>query len=244
MGRAGAQRREATASSGHGTLAANRSAAADREKDDIRMLQLLGSIPPLVIYVAVGLVVGVESVGVPLPGEIVLISASVGASTGLADPLALGAVAAGGAIIGDSVGYAIGKRYGTSLLDWLGRKAPKHFGPKRLARAERAFDRWGAWAVLFGRFVALLRILAGPLSGVLGMPYGKFLAANATGGLLWAGTITSVAYVFGLVAEKWFRQVSWVALAAVVVLAAGGWIYLRRRRANRAKEAEPEKVDA
>ena len=231
------------ATSGPVTLAANR--GRTREKDDIRMVDLLYSIPPLVIYLVVGLVVGVESVGVPLPGEIVLISASVGASTGLADPVALGVVAAVGAIIGDSVGYAIGKRYGSALLDKLGRKFPKHFGPNRIARAERLFGRYGAWAVLFGRFVALLRILAGPLSGVLGMSYPKFLAANASGGIIWAGTITAVAYVFGLVAEKWFKQVSWFALAASVLVGVGAWLFVRRRRARRRqRSAAAEKIDA
>lgn len=207
------------------------------------MLQLLESIPPLVIYLVVGVVIGVESVGVPLPGEIVLISASVGASQGMVNPVALGAVAAIGAIIGDSIGYAIGKRYGTSLLDWLGRKAPKHFGPERIASAERSFSRWGAWAVFGGRFVALLRILAGPLSGVLGMPYRKFLTANATGGIVWAGTITTVAYLFGIVAEHWFHQVSWLGLAGVAILAVGAWLWfwVRRRRAHATTE---EKIDA
>lgn len=209
------------------------------------MVHLLYSIPPLVIYLVVGLVVGVESVGVPLPGEIVLISASVGASTGLADPVALGVVAAAGAILGDSIGYAIGRRYGSALLDKLSRKFPRHFGPQRISRAERLFDRYGAWAVLFGRFVALLRILAGPLSGVLGMSYPKFLAANASGGVLWASTITAVAYVFGLVAEKWFKQASWLALAASVLVVAGAWLFWRRRRARRRQAAAAvEKIDA
>lgn len=207
------------------------------------MVELLHSIPPLVIYLVVGLVIGVESVGVPLPGEIVLISASVGASTGLADPVLLGVAAAAGAIVGDSVGYAVGKRYGTALLGRLGRRFPKHFGPEQIARAERSFERWGAWAVLFGRFVALLRILAGPLSGVLGMSYPKFLAANASGGVLWAGTITTVAYLFGIVAEKWFKQVSWAALIASALVAVGAWLYVRRRRARR-QEPDQEKVDA
>lgn len=208
------------------------------------MVELLHSIPPLVIYLVVGLVIGVESVGVPLPGEIVLISASVGATTGLADPVLLGVVAASGAIIGDSVGYAVGKRYGTTLLDKLGRKFPKHFGAEQIARAERSFERWGAWAVLFGRFVAVLRILAGPLSGVLGMSYPKFLAANASGGVLWAGTITAVAYTFGIVAEKWFQGVSWVALGATALAVVGAWIYLRRRRTRRRQQQlAPERVD-
>ncbi len=204
------------------------------------MIEWLQSIPPLVIYVVVGSIVGLESVGIPLPGEIMLVSASVAASQGIVDPWILGSIAALGAVVGDSVGYAVGKRYGTSLLVKLGRKAPKHFGPERVARAEKAFDRWGAWAVFGGRFVALLRILAGPLSGVLGMSYGKFLVANATGGVVWAGSITAVAYVFGLVAEQWIRQFSWFALAVAAVIGIVAAIVLARRRAARRASPAPE----
>src|SRR5437764_3083923 len=149
------------------------------------MIEWLESIPPLVIYLAVGLIIGLESVGIPLPGEIMLVSASVAAAQGMAHPVVLGVVAAGGAIIGDSVGYAIGKRHGRTMLRWLGRRFPKHFGPDKVARAEEAFARWGAGAVFGGRFVALLRILAGPLAGILGMPYMRFLVANAAGGVAW-----------------------------------------------------------
>ncbi|MDA3624921.1 DedA family protein [Saccharopolyspora oryzae] len=203
------------------------------------MIELLDSIPPGVIYLVVGLIIGLESVGIPLPGEIMLVSAGVAASQGVVNPVALGVIAASGAIIGDSIGYAIGKRYGRSLLGWLGRKLPKHFGPKPVRQAERMFDRWGAWAVFGGRFVALLRILAGPLAGILGMKYRKFLIANATGGIAWAGTVTTLAYVFGLVAGQWFHRFSWIALVVAVVF---GWLIVRsvRRRAEKADEAEEQ----
>ncbi|MEU5853608.1 DedA family protein [Saccharopolyspora shandongensis] len=199
------------------------------------MIEWLDTIPPGVIYLVVGLIIGLESVGIPLPGEIMLVSAGVAASQGVANPVVLGIVAASGAIIGDSVGYAVGKRYGRTLLGWLGRKLPKHFGPKPVRQAERAFDRYGAWAVFGGRFVALLRILAGPLAGILGMPYRKFLIANATGGIAWAGTVTTLAYIFGVVAGQWFHRFSWVALLVTVVL---GWliVHVVRRRAEKDDE--------
>src|SRR5204862_172864 len=82
------------------------------------------------------------------------------------------------AMTGDSIGYLIGHRAGSPLFDWLGRKFPRHFGPGHVALAERVFTRHGVWAVFFGRFIALLRIFAGPLAGSLRMPYGRFLAAN------------------------------------------------------------------
>ncbi|CAL99622.1 membrane protein DedA with SNARE-associated domain [Saccharopolyspora erythraea NRRL 2338] len=201
------------------------------------MIEWLESIPPVAIYLAVGLIIGLESVGIPLPGEILLVSASVAASQGMVNPVLLGCIAATGAIIGDSVGYAVGKKYGRGLLTRLGRRMPKHFGPKRIAAAERAFDRWGAWAVFGGRFVALLRILAGPLAGILGMQYRKFLLANATGGIAWAGTVTTVAYLFGVVAEHWIKRFSWVALLITVLIGVAITLYVRHRT-ERAVEAE------
>lgn len=202
------------------------------------MFEWLQTIPPVVIYLTVGLIIGFESVGIPLPGEITLVSAAVAASQNLANPIVLFIVAASGAIIGDSVGYAVGKRYGRSLLGWLGRKAPKHFGPQQIAEAERVFERRGAWAVFGGRFVALLRILAGPLAGILGMSYPKFLIANAAGGIAWAGTITTVAYVFGLVAEPWIRGASWLGLFIAVAIGVGMVLYVRRRSEKAAEARE------
>lgn len=73
------------------------------------------------------------------------------------------------------------------MLAWLGGKFPGHFSEANIGMAERSFEKWGMWAVFFGRFVALLRIFAGPLAGVLRMPYWKFLLANVFGGILWAG---------------------------------------------------------
>src|SRR5262245_20659981 len=128
---------------------------------------LLHMIPPLAVYGLVGLIVGIESLGVPVPGEIVLVSAALLSSRDELDisPLWIGVAGSAGAIIGDSIGYAIGYRYGRPLFDWAARKFPKHFQPSHIAYAEQVFTRWGVIAVFFGRFIALLRILAGPLAG-------------------------------------------------------------------------------
>jgi membrane protein DedA with SNARE-associated domain len=199
----------------------------------------LASIPTVVIYLAVGLIIGLESVGIPLPGELILVSASVAASQGVVNPVLLAMIAACGAIVGDSVGFVVGRRFGRSLLERLGRRAPKHFGPRPVAQAERAFARWGAWAVFGGRFVALLRILAGPLAGILGMPYRKFLIANAAGGIFWVSVVTTVGYVFGVVAGHWLSRISYVALAVTLV---GGTLitWYARRRSAKASEVEDD----
>ncbi len=152
-------------------------------------------------------------------------------------PVGVAVAASIGAIVGDSIGYMIGRRYGMSLFAWLGRRFPRHFGPGHVKVAERLFARWGVWAVFFGRFVALLRIFAGPLAGALKLPYYKFLAANVTGGIVWAAGTTFAVYYLGIIAETWLKRFSWVGL---VVAIAGGlaiaW-YTRRRTDRLAREA-------
>ncbi|MGN4162480.1 DedA family protein, partial [Streptomyces sp. NEAU-PBA10] len=179
----------------------------------------LETVPAVSVYALVGVVIGLESLGIPLPGEIVLVSSALLASQhGDINPYVLGACASAGAIIGDSIGYAIGRKGGRPLLARLGRRFPRHFGEANIALAERSFQKWGMWAVFFGRFVALLRIFAGPLAGVLRMPYWKFLIANVTGGIVWAGGTTAVIYSLGIVAEAWLKRFSWLGLALAVVI--------------------------
>src|SRR5215468_3262104 len=135
----------------------------------------LGTLPALVVYLLVAGIIAGESMGIPLPGEIALVSAALLAADGHADIVWVAVAASAGAIAGDSLGYLIGHKGGRPLLARLGRRFPRHLGPAHVARAESVFARWGVWAIFFGRFVALLRILAGPLAGVLRVPYPKFL---------------------------------------------------------------------
>jgi len=181
---------------------------------------VLESIPPVAVYLTVGVIIGLESLGIPLPGEIALVSAAVLSTRENLDisPVWVGISAIIGAIVGDSIGYTIGRRFGMSLFEKLGRRFPKHFGTGHVALAKQLFTRWGVWAVFFGRFIALLRILAGPLAGALRMRYPHFLAANASGAICWAGGTTAVVYFLGLAAEKWLSRFSWVALVLAVLL--------------------------
>ncbi|AFM16414.1 putative membrane-associated protein [Mycolicibacterium chubuense NBB4] len=203
---------------------------------------LLESIPPLAVYVVVGVVIGAESLGIPLPGEIVLVSAALLSSRHSLDisPAGVGAAATLGAVIGDSIGYSIGHRFGMSLFERLGKRFPKHFGPGHVALAKGLFTRWGVWAVFFGRFVALLRIFAGPLAGALRMRYLRFLAANASGGLVWAGGTTAVVYYAGIAAERWLSRFSWIALVVAVVIGVGFTILVRERTSQLIAELEAE----
>ncbi len=199
----------------------------------------LETVPAISIYLLVGVVIGLESLGIPLPGEIVLVSSALLASQhGDINPYILGASASAGAIIGDSIGYAIGRKGGRPLLAWLGGKFPKHFGDAQIAMAERSFEKWGMWAVFFGRFVALLRIFAGPLAGVLHMPYWKFLIANVFGGILWAGGTTAVIYSVGVVAEAWLKRFSWLGLVLAVLIGLSSMLILKNRAKKAAAQSE------
>ena len=198
---------------------------------------LLEMIPPLLVYLTVGIVIGLESLGIPLPGEIVLVSAALLSSRHELDvsPLWIAVAGSAGAIIGDSIGYAIGRRYGTALFARLGRRFPKHFGPANVAFAENVFRRWGVFAVFFGRFIALLRIFAGPLAGALKMHYPRFLVANALGGIFWAGGTTMAVYYLGVIAETWLSRFSWIGL--IVAAAAGLTVgFLVKRKTDKMVE--------
>ncbi|MCT9930321.1 DedA family protein [Planotetraspora sp. A-T 1434] len=206
----------------------------------------LQTIPSIWVYVLVAAVVGLESLGIPLPGEIVLVSSALLSAKGVVSPLVVGICASGGAIVGDSIGYFIGRKGGRPLFDRLGRRFPKHFGPAHIAKAEQVFHRWGMWAVFFGRFVALLRILAGPLAGALHMPYWRFLIGNVLGGVVWAGGTTAAIYYLGIVADKWLKSFSWVGLVVAVLFGIATTMWLKRKAAKAIAEEEsaPETVVA
>ncbi len=196
----------------------------------------------MAVYLTVGLIIGLESLGIPLPGEIALVSAALLSTRDSLDinPVWVGVAAITGAIIGDTIGYMIGRRFGMSLFERLGRRFPKHFGTGHVALAKQLFARWGVWAVFFGRFIALLRILAGPLAGALRMRYPYFLAANASGAICWAGGTTAVVYFLGIAAEKWLSRFSWVALVIAVIIGVGMTLLLKDRTRRLIAQLESE----
>ena len=173
--------------------------------------------------------VGLESTGVPLPGETALIAAAVLASSGHYSIVSVIAVASAGAIAGDNAGYWIGRRGGRALL----RRIPylRDYFERVLPPAERFFRRHGAKAVFFGRFVSILRVTAAWLAGISHMPWWKFLFWNAAGGLAWATTFGVVAYYAGRAAAdaiNHYGLYAGIAIAVLVVLAAVG-IHVWRR---------------
>ncbi|MBX7455476.1 DedA family protein [Mycolicibacterium sp. 3033] len=203
---------------------------------------ILQTIPPIAVYLIVGAVIGVESLGVPLPGEIALVSAALLSSRHSLDisPVGVAAAAALGAIAGDTIGYTVGRRFGMSLFERLGRRFPKHFGPGHVALAKGVFQRWGVWAVFFGRFIALLRIFAGPLAGAMRMHYPRFLGANASGAIVWAGGTVAVIYYAGMAAERWLSRFSWIALVAAIVVGIGATLLMREQTSRLIAQLEAE----
>ncbi len=146
-------------------------------------------------YLAVFLLVLPEGIGVPLPGETALVTAAAFAARGQLS-IALVIVAATlGAVVGDQTGYWIGRRGGPAMVERLGRtfRMPTH----GLERARGYFDRHGVATVFFGRYVALLRILAPMLAGLSGMAYARFALANLGGCIAWASTFGTIGYLFG-----------------------------------------------
>jgi membrane protein DedA with SNARE-associated domain len=167
------------------------------------------------------LLVAVESAGVPLPGETALITAGVLAAQGHYSIVTVIVVAATGAIVGDNVGYWLGRKGGRALL----RRTPivrNHF-ERALPPAERFFARHGAKTVFIARFVALLRVTSAWIAGISHMPWWKFLFWNATGGIVWAAVFGVLSYQFGLAAAdavSHYGLIGGIVVAVFVVLAA------------------------
>jgi membrane protein DedA with SNARE-associated domain len=195
-------------------------------------------------YLVVGLVIGVESMGVPLPGETTLVAAALLASQHHLKIEFVILAAAAGAIVGDSIGYFVGRKAGRRLFERLGRRF-HHFSEDRIVRAEKYFHKYGVWTVFFGRFVALLRIFAGPMAGMLRMHYPRFLAANAAGGIAWSATIGIVAYKIGDNADKIFSRVSlWALVGIAAVVVALYVVHKVRKRRKHTDVPEPAPAES
>src|SRR5437763_16213373 len=158
-------------------------------------LGLLLSVPTNLGYLALAGLVGFETMGLPLPGETALIAAGILASEGHLSIELVILVAAGAAIVGDNVGFWIGRRGGRRLLELPGPLARHR--QRLLERGEEVFRRYGPKTVFFGRWFSGLRIASAWLAGVNRMPWGTFLVYNALGGICWAGSVAPRSYWAG-----------------------------------------------
>src|SRR4051794_40344037 len=146
-------------------------------------------------YWAVGAVVFVEDFGIPAPGETILIAAGVYAGAGQLNIVAVAAIAFVAAVLGDNVGYLIGRSGGRAAVDRWGRYVL--LTPKRFEAAEEFFIRHGGGIVTVARFIEGLRQANGIVAGTTGMPWRRFLVFNALGAALWVGLWTTLAYLAG-----------------------------------------------
>ncbi|HKR82786.1 MAG TPA: DedA family protein [Terriglobales bacterium] len=174
-----------------------------------------------------------ESAGVPLPGETILILATLQASTRhQMNVVYVAVVAVVAATMGDNLGYLLGCKGGRPLLDRY--RHVFHVKAATIRRGEELIERHGAVAVFFARFVAALRVLAGPLAGTLRMRWRSFLFFNALGAIAWVTTIVTLAYFFGPSLESALKHASWTIIGLLVVAVAFYWWH--HARANRGEQ--------
>jgi membrane-associated protein len=191
-------------------------------------------VPSPVAYTLIGLLVFGEAalfVGFVLPGETAVLIGGVMASAGDVSLTGLLVLVVVAAVVGDSVGYEVGRHFGPRLL--ATRLLSGH--ASRLDGARRALRERGGWAVLLGRFTAFLRAVMPALAGLSRMPYRRFLVFNAAGGLVWGVGVVLLGYFAGSSYKKVESSLgkgTAVVTALVVVGAVLLWVRTRNRRAE------------
>lgn len=188
-------------------------------------------------YVAIFVLVAAESLGLPLPGEIVLVSASILAGTTHEfNIVAVIAVVATGAFVGSTIGYEIGKYFGLRLL--LRHGAKIGIDESRIKLGQYLFQHYGGLIVFFGRFVALLRAFAALLAGVNRFGWPQFMVWNASGALVWATIYGLGGYIFGKSIHKITGPFGLLALVAAIIALVLVWRWFRRSEADLQLAAE------
>jgi membrane protein DedA with SNARE-associated domain len=186
-------------------------------------------------YPAVFFLVMGECMGVPMPGETALLIAAAAAGTGKMFSIGWVILAAsGGAIVGDTLGYWIGRRGGRALVLRLTGKL--RIQTEHLEKAERFFDRHGGKAVFFGRSVSYLRVLTALLAGVSRMRYARFLVFNALGGIAWAAVFGCAGFYFGKnlgFLEERIHEIAW---GLLLIGGIGALLYFLLKKSDQRKK--------
>ncbi len=188
-------------------------------------------------YTAVFLLILGESAGIPLPGETILVGAAVFASAGKGLDIRLViATAACAAILGDNLGFWIGRTFGERLLVRFGPRVGLDARKQKLGRY--LFGRFGGAIVFFGRFAALLRTFAAMLAGINGLRPWVFLGYNAAGGIVWATLFGLGGYGLGEGLRRITGPIGWAALAVAAVGAFAGWRFYKKHEERLLAHAE------
>jgi membrane protein DedA with SNARE-associated domain len=190
-------------------------------------------------YSAIFLIVMIESAGIPMPGETILVSAAVYAGTrhGL-DIRFVIAAAAAGAILGDNIGFWAGREFGERLLEKWGHLIGLDARKRMLGRF--LFARHGGSIVFFGRFIALLRAFAALLAGANGLAPWRFLIFNAAGGITWATIFGTGGYLLGEGIHRIAGPAGWVLLALAFAIGFVLWRYYKKHEESLLANAERE----
>lgn len=204
---------------------------------------VLASLAPLLNhygYLAIGGLVLVEDFGIPVPGETVLIAGAVYAGSGRLNIFAVALIAFAAAVVGDNIGYLIGRFGGRTLVLRYGKYVL--LTAERLEKAEAFFARHGGWVVTVARFIEVVRQANGIIAGISGMHWRRFLAFNALGAALWVALWASLGDLAGRHIGTIYTQITRYSLylliaLGVVVLALIGRHLLRRRAARQAPDA-------
>ena len=183
-------------------------------------------------YWAVGAALLLENAGVPVPGETILLLASFLAYSEHALRLPwIVLVATIAATLGDNLGFALGYYGGRPLLSRY--QAFFRIQERTLQRGEGVFARYGAITIFFARFLFGMRIIAGPMAGVLRMPWRKFMVFNFLGAALWVTVISGAGYLFGQHWERLQREVKRIDISIVILfMLAAAFLWWRRRHEN------------
>ena len=177
-------------------------------------------------YWPVFVIVLLESAGIPLPGETaLLLAAAYAGATGQLNIAIVIACAAAAAILGDNLGYWVGRRFGVTLLARYGRYI--HLTQSRLALGQYLFAQHGGKIVFIGRFIAFMRVFAALLAGANKYAWGPFLAFNAAGGVTWALMMGLGAYLFGNTMSQVSGPFGLIALGIAVAGIVAGFIWMR-----------------
>ena len=202
---------------------------------DTSAQHLLGQYGYAVIFVVVML----ESAGIPMPGETILVSAAVYAGTRHAlDIRWVIAAAAGGAILGDNIGFWVGREFGEPLLAKWGHLIGLDIRKRMLGRY--LFARYGGLIVFFGRFIALLRAFAALLAGANGLAPWRFFVFNAAGAIVWATIFGLGGYLLGAGIQRIAGPVGWAVLIAALIAGFVLWRYFKKNEENLLAKAERE----